>query len=188
MAFCAEESPRRDVGAGAVVSGAYFGDKLSPLSDTTNMSSLAAGANLYEHIRHMLYTALPSSVLAVVVFLVAGTSITTSSADLGGVEEVIAIDMAAVGNRGTLVTPHLVDHLKHPETGEIVYPDLPQAQNNDFFKFTVDRMEAVDPKCIGPLEIDAAHFAFRGVDDADDKAPLSGIRHADLKDSQRNRG
>ncbi|PDP87256.1 Na+/H+ antiporter NhaC [Glycomyces fuscus] len=78
------------VTAGAVVSGAYFGDKLSPLSDTTNMSSLAAGANLYEHIRHMLYTALPSSVLAVVVFLVAGTSITTSSADLGGVEEVIA--------------------------------------------------------------------------------------------------
>lgn len=75
--------------AGAVVSGAYFGDKLSPLSDTTNMSSLAAGANLYEHIRHMLYTAVPSSVLAAVVFLLAGTTITTSSAGLGGIDEVV---------------------------------------------------------------------------------------------------
>ncbi|GAB3464599.1 Na+/H+ antiporter NhaC [Streptomonospora sediminis] len=69
--------------AGAVVSGAYFGDKLSPLSDTTNMSALAAGADLYEHIRHMLYTALPSSVLAIVVFLVAGSSIDAASVDLG---------------------------------------------------------------------------------------------------------
>ncbi|MFC4867698.1 Na+/H+ antiporter NhaC [Streptomonospora arabica] len=72
--------------AGAVVSGAYFGDKLSPLSDTTNMSSLAAGADLYEHIRHMLYTALPSSLLAIAVFLVAGNSIGASSVDLGEVE------------------------------------------------------------------------------------------------------
>ncbi len=75
--------------AGAVVSGAYFGDKLSPLSDTTNMSSLAAGANLYEHIRHMLYTAVPSSVVAIVVFLLAGTTITASSASLGGIDEVV---------------------------------------------------------------------------------------------------
>ncbi|AXK31768.1 Na+/H+ antiporter NhaC [Streptomyces armeniacus] len=68
--------------AGAVVSGAYFGDKLSPLSDTTNVSSLAAGANIYEHIRHMLYTAVPSSLLAVVVFLLAGFSIDAGSVDL----------------------------------------------------------------------------------------------------------
>lgn len=74
--------------AGAVVSGAYFGDKLSPLSDTTNMSALAAGANLYEHIRHLLYTAVPSSVLALVVFMLAGRSITASSADLGNVDRV----------------------------------------------------------------------------------------------------
>lgn len=70
------------VTAGAVVSGAYFGDKLSPLSDTTNVSSLAAGANIYEHIRHMLYTAVPSSVLAIVVFLLAGLSIDAGSVDL----------------------------------------------------------------------------------------------------------
>src|SRR5690606_1927479 len=64
------------------VSGAYFGDKLSPLSDTTNMSSLAAGANIYEHIRHMLYTSGPSALLALVVFFVAGLSIDAESVDL----------------------------------------------------------------------------------------------------------
>lgn len=75
---------------GAVVSGAYFGDKLSPLSDTTNMSAIAAGANLYEHIQHMLYTAVPSSILAVIVFWIAGTSIDTSSEQLGAVTEMTA--------------------------------------------------------------------------------------------------
>ncbi len=46
--------------AGAVVASAYFGDKLSPLSDTTNIASAAAGVDLYEHIVHLLYTTLPS--------------------------------------------------------------------------------------------------------------------------------
>jgi Na+:H+ antiporter, NhaC family len=50
--------------AGAVVSGAYFGDKLSPLSDSTNICAIGADAPLYTHIRHMLYTALPSFVVA----------------------------------------------------------------------------------------------------------------------------
>ncbi|OEU96238.1 Na+/H+ antiporter NhaC [Streptomyces oceani] len=75
--------------AGAVVSGAYFGDKLSPLSDTTNISSLAAGANIYEHIRHMLYTAVPSSVVALVVFLIAGLSIDAGSVDLGVIDRTV---------------------------------------------------------------------------------------------------
>ena len=50
--------------AGAVISGAYFGDKLSPLSDTTNLASASAGSELFEHIRHMLYTTLPALMLA----------------------------------------------------------------------------------------------------------------------------
>ena len=45
--------------AGAIVSGAFFGDKLSPLSDSTNICALAVRANLYDHIRSMLYTAIP---------------------------------------------------------------------------------------------------------------------------------
>ncbi|MDP5054412.1 MAG: Na+/H+ antiporter NhaC, partial [Congregibacter sp.] len=44
------------IAAGAIVSGAYFGDKLSPMSDTTNLASAAAGVDLFEHIRHMLWT------------------------------------------------------------------------------------------------------------------------------------
>ena len=55
--------------AGAVVSGAYFGDKLSPLSDTTNLASGAAGADLFEHIRHMLWTTLPALGISLAVYL-----------------------------------------------------------------------------------------------------------------------
>ena len=49
--------------AGAVISGAYFGDKLSPLSDTTNLAPAMAGSELFTHIRYMLYTTLPSIVI-----------------------------------------------------------------------------------------------------------------------------
>jgi NhaC family Na+:H+ antiporter len=58
--------------AGAVVSGAYFGDKLSPLSDSTNICAIGANANLYDHIRNMVYTAGPSFVLALIVYFLAG--------------------------------------------------------------------------------------------------------------------
>ncbi len=54
--------------AGAIVSGAYFGDKMSPLSDTTNLSPAVAGAELFEHIRHMAWTTGPGLVVALVVF------------------------------------------------------------------------------------------------------------------------
>lgn len=58
--------------AGAVVSGAYFGDKLSPLSDTTNIASMATGVNLFTHIRHLLWTTLPSFLIAALVYLFFG--------------------------------------------------------------------------------------------------------------------
>jgi len=51
-----------------VVSGAYFGDKLSPLSDMTNIAAIGAGADLYDHIRCMLWTSLPAAAIAVVTF------------------------------------------------------------------------------------------------------------------------
>ncbi len=54
--------------AGAVVSGAYFGDKMSPLSDTTNIAAIGAGAELFAHIRHMLWTAGPSFVACLLVY------------------------------------------------------------------------------------------------------------------------
>jgi NhaC family Na+:H+ antiporter len=54
--------------AGAIISGAYFGDKMSPLSDTTNLAPAMAGTDLFTHIRHMLWTTTPSFVLALALF------------------------------------------------------------------------------------------------------------------------
>ena len=58
--------------AGAIISGAYFGDKVSPLSDTTILASSAAGTDLFKHIRYMTYTTVPSISITIVIFLFAG--------------------------------------------------------------------------------------------------------------------
>ena len=64
--------------AGAVISGAYFGDKLSPLSDTTNLAPAMAGSELFAHIRYMLYTTLPCIVITLLLFIVLGWSFSSS--------------------------------------------------------------------------------------------------------------
>ena len=58
--------------AGAVVSGSFFGDKLSPMSDTTNITPSVLGVNLYDHIRHMLYTTVPALLVTAITFTVIG--------------------------------------------------------------------------------------------------------------------
>ncbi len=58
--------------AGAVVSGAFFGDKISPMSDSTNLTSSVLGVNLFDHIRHMLYSTLPALAISLLVFTVMG--------------------------------------------------------------------------------------------------------------------
>jgi len=58
--------------AGAIISGAYFGDKMSPLSDTTNLAPAVAGTELFVHIRHMMWTTIPSLTLALVLFAAVG--------------------------------------------------------------------------------------------------------------------
>lgn len=68
--------------AGAVVAGAYFGDKLSPLSDTTNIASIATGVNLYEHIGHLLYTTIPSFIVAAVVYVITGLNSSAVNAEI----------------------------------------------------------------------------------------------------------
>ena len=73
--------------AGAIVSGAYFGDKLSPLSDTTNLAPAVAGAELIEHIRHMLYTTVPSLIIALIIYAILGARISGEAASLDAVEE-----------------------------------------------------------------------------------------------------
>lgn len=61
-----------DMAAGAIVGGAYFGDKLSPFSDTTNLAPIAAGSNLFDHIRHMLWTTTPAWLLGMLVYFLIG--------------------------------------------------------------------------------------------------------------------
>ena len=75
------------VAAGAVISGAYFGDKMSPLSDTTNMASAVAGVNLFEHIRHMVYTVTPTLIIALVLYAILGTRY-SGSTDMSQVEAI----------------------------------------------------------------------------------------------------
>lgn len=58
--------------AGAIISGAYFGDKVSPLSDTTVLASSACGVNLFTHIRYLMWTSVPAMVVALIVFGIAG--------------------------------------------------------------------------------------------------------------------
>ena len=75
--------------AGAVVSGAYFGDKMSPLSDTTNLAPAMAGATLFDHIKHMIYTTGISMVIALIAYAVMGFMFSSGNeVDLSVVEEV----------------------------------------------------------------------------------------------------
>ena len=58
--------------AGAIISGSYFGDKISPLSDTTNLASAMANVDLIKHIKYMLYTTVPSIIISLILFLILG--------------------------------------------------------------------------------------------------------------------
>ena len=66
--------------AGAIISGAYFGDKMSPLSDTTILASSAAGVDLFRHIRYMVYTTVPSFTIALVIYFIVGLGIASGEA------------------------------------------------------------------------------------------------------------
>ena len=74
--------------AGAIVAGAYFGDKMSPLSDSTNMSAIATETNLYQHIGHMFYTTVPGFIVSCAVYLIAGAHFASDS-QVGQVDEII---------------------------------------------------------------------------------------------------
>ncbi len=77
---------------GAIIGGAYFGDKMSPLSDTTNMAALATDTDLYDHINSMLYTTLPSAIIASVIYFGLGFlyPATSSAGDFSKLEATLA--------------------------------------------------------------------------------------------------
>jgi len=76
--------------AGAIISGAYFGDKMSPLSDTTNLAPAVAGTDLFSHIRHMVYTTAPGYVLSVILFGLLGTRFSGGVLETGNVETILS--------------------------------------------------------------------------------------------------
>lgn len=69
------------IAAGAIITGSQFGDKLSPLSDSTNLASGVVGANLFAHIRHMLWTTVPSFVIATCLFAIIGFKYSADDVD-----------------------------------------------------------------------------------------------------------
>ncbi|MDD3148248.1 MAG: Na+/H+ antiporter NhaC, partial [Candidatus Riflebacteria bacterium] len=75
--------------AGAIISGAYFGDKMSPLSDTTNLAPAMAGAKLFDHIRHMAWTTGPSLVIACIIYAVLGMQYAGKELDTASINTIL---------------------------------------------------------------------------------------------------
>ncbi|MBT8205054.1 MAG: Na+/H+ antiporter NhaC [Eudoraea sp.] len=93
--------------AGAVLSGAYFGDKMSPLSDTTNLAPAMAGGELFDHIRYMTYTTIPTISITLLVFLIIGFNLdTTGIADTASI--LASIDNTFNINGWLFIVPLLV--------------------------------------------------------------------------------
>lgn len=76
--------------AGAIVSGAYFGDKMSPLSDTTNLAPAMAGTDLFTHIRHMMFTTGPAIIIAIILYAIIGFFYSTSNVQPQAIKEILS--------------------------------------------------------------------------------------------------
>lgn len=95
--------------AGAVISGAYFGDKMSPLSDTTNLAAGLTGTDLFDHIKHMLWTTVPAYLIAMIAFVILGRKFAGTSMDAKEIQEMLTImDANFVISPWLLLVPVLV--------------------------------------------------------------------------------
>ena len=94
--------------AGAIISGAYFGDKMSPLSDTTNLAPAMAGTDLFTHIRYMAYTTVPSLIITLIIFLIWGFTFDTASSQTDSNEVLVALESAFNLTPWLFVVPALV--------------------------------------------------------------------------------
>jgi len=105
--------------AGAVLSGAYFGDKMSPLSDTTNLAPAMAGADLFDHIKYMSYTTVPTIVITLIVFIIIGLGIdTTGVADIS--DKLVSINEAFNITPWLFIVPILVIFLIIKKTPPLI--------------------------------------------------------------------
>ncbi|GIN90530.1 Na+/H+ antiporter NhaC [Siminovitchia terrae] len=94
--------------AGAVISGAFLGDKLSPLSDTTNIAPVMADTDLFSHIRHMLWDTIPAFAISLILYWVVGLNYSTGAASDGKVQEIMqGLDKLFLINPLLLILPLL---------------------------------------------------------------------------------
>lgn len=93
---------------GAIISGSYFGDKLSPLSDTTNLAAAVTETPVFDHIRYLMFTTVPSMAITLVLFAVIGLNLETSGSSVDVTEELAAIDAAFNISIWLLIPPVLV--------------------------------------------------------------------------------
>ena len=91
--------------AGAIVSGAYFGDKMSPLSDTTNLAPAMAGTDVFSHVRHMVYTAAPAFVIALILFGILGLRFAGGAFDAQQIDAMLSGMQAAFTIHPLLLLP-----------------------------------------------------------------------------------
>lgn len=105
------------ISAGAIISGAYFGDKMSPLSDTTNLAPAVAGTDLFQHIRYMMVTTIPSMSITLVIFTVIGFFYVMDAPAVSVVEQQAAIQEAFHITPWLLLVPVLL--------GYIIYKKMP---------------------------------------------------------------
>jgi len=94
--------------AGSIVSGAYFGDKMSPLSDTTNLAPAMAGTDVFSHIRHMIYTTVPGYVIALVLYGVIGMRYAGGALEASGIDAMLETMRASFFIHPVLLLPPIL--------------------------------------------------------------------------------
>jgi NhaC family Na+:H+ antiporter len=96
-----------EITAGAIISGAYFGDKMSPLSDTTNLAPAVAGTNLFTHIKHMTWTTVPAFIIALIAYVFLGLG-KSSSVDFTALDQQLTLLDATFDVSPILLLPMLL--------------------------------------------------------------------------------
>lgn len=105
--------------AGAVLSGSYFGDKISPMSDTTNLAPAMAGTDLFTHIRYMLYTTTPTIIITLIIFIIIGLNLETKGvADTNSLLE--SLEKSINVNPWLFIVPALVIFLIVKKTSPLI--------------------------------------------------------------------
>lgn len=125
--------------AGMIVSGAYFGDKMSPISDTTNLASAAVGTNLYDHIKAMTYTTLPSYIIAFIIFTIMGRKYTGVNINVEEIDIILETLKNSFNINPLVLLPMII-----------------------LFTLNIKRMPAVPAMMIGAFSAMLIAFIFQG--------------------------